>query len=384
MRGNITRRGKQSWRLKFDASTRDTATGKRDIRYLTVRGTKREAEAELARILSEIEYGTFVEPAKLTVAEYLERWLADQAQHRVSGKTFERYAEIVRKHLVPAIGAHRLGKLAPLHIQEYYGRALTAGRRDGAGGLSAQTVKHHHRILSEALHQAVRWRLLQINPCQFVDPPRPTRREMKIIDPAQMGTLLSAVGTGPMHIPVLLAITTGMRRGEILGLRWRDVRLDDAVLSVTQTLEQTAKGVTFKEPKTERSRRTIALPSLAVDALRRHKAQQAEQRLKLGPIYADHDLICCRTDGTPLSPRAVTKAFAVIASALKLGVRFHDLRHSHISHLLAAGVHPKVASERAGHASVSITLDVYSHVIPSMQEDAAKRIDAALRTHLER
>jgi integrase len=384
MRGNITRRGKESWRLKYEIADRDPTTGKRQTRFLTVHGKRRDAEGELTRILRDLDKGIHVEPSKLTVTEYLERWLTDQAKHRVSAKTFERYDEIVRKHLSPALGSHQLGKLAPLHIQECFGKALASGRRRGNGGLSAQTVKHHHRVLSEALRQAVRWRLLQFNPCELVDPPRPVRREMKTLDHEQTAKLLKAAIGRSIYMPILIAVTTGMRRGEILGLRWRDLNLDEASLAVTQTLEQTAKTLTFKEPKTERSRRTIALPALTVEALRRHKARQAETRLKLGPAYSDHDLVCCRPDGEPTSPRAVTKAFSVLIADLGMKARFHDLRHSHISHLLAAGVHPKIASERAGHASVSITLDVYSHVIPGMQEDAASRIDAALRTHLER
>lgn len=383
MRGNITRRGKQSWRLKFDAGPRDPVTGRRQVRFVTVRGARKDAERELTRLLGQIEEGTYVEPSKLTVAELLERWLTGHAKDRVSAKTFERYAEIVQKHLVPALGAHQLRKLAPLQIEEYYAKALAGGRRNGKGGLSAQTVKHHHRVLSEALRQAVRWRLLHSNPCDHADPPRPARREMRTIDQAGAGALLSAIDGSAMHLPVLLALTTGMRRGEILGLRWKDVDVDRAAVSVTQTLEQTKDGLAFKEPKTDRSRRTIALPSLAADALRRHRARQAEHRLKIGRAYVDRDLVCCRPDGEPLSPRSLTKAFAELARKRGLKLRFHDLRHSHISHLLAAGVHPKVASERAGHASVSITLDVYSHVVPGMQEDAAKKIDAALRTHLK-
>lgn len=382
MRGNITRRGDRSWRLKFEVGERDAA-GKRQTRFVTVRGTKKDAERELTRLLGQLEDGTFVEPSKLTVAEFLERWLSDHAKDRVSAKTFERYAEIVRKHLAPALGAHLLRNLPPLQIQGYYGKALASGRRNGRGGLSAQTVKHHHRVLSQALRQAVRWRLLHSNPCDFADPPRPVRHEMRIIDEAGAGALLGAIDGSALHVPVLLALTTGMRRGEVLGLRWKDVDIERRALSVTQTLEQTKDALAFKEPKTERSRRTIALPALTAEALRRHRAKQAEHRLRVGPAYADRDLVCCRADGEPLSPRAVSKAFAELASKRGLKLRFHDLRHSHISHLLAAGVHPKVASERAGHASVSITLDVYSHVIPGMQEDAASKIDAALRAHLK-
>lgn len=384
MRGNITRRGDRSWRLKFEAGARDPATGKRQTRFVTVRGTKKDAERELTRLLGQLEHGIYVEPSKMTMAEFLERWLADHAKDRVSPKTYERYAEIVRKHLTPALGAHLLRNLAPLHISGYYRKALASGRRDGNGGLSAQTVKHHHRVLSQALHQAVRWRVLHSNPCDHADPPRPAHREMRIIDEAGAGALLSALDGSPLQIPVLLALTTGMRRGEILALRWQDLDLDRGALSINRTLEETETDLAVKEPKTERSRRTIALPGLAVEALRRHRAQQAEQRLKAGPAYAaDRDLVCCRADGELLSPRSVSKAFAKLARKRGLKLRFHDLRHSHISHLLAAGVHPKVASERAGHASVSITLDVYSHVVPGMQEDAASKIDAALRAHLK-
>ena len=185
-------------------------------------------------------------------------------------------------------------------------------------------------------------------------------------------------------MPILLAVTTGMRRGEILALRWKDVDLDAGTLAVQQTLEQTRKGLSFKAPKTARSRRTISLPSLTVEALRRHKVHQAEDRLSSPGIgRAEIDLVSSLRDGSPSSPRALTQEFKRLAKKLGFAVRFHDLRHTHISHLLAEGVHPKVASERAGHASVAITLDTYSHVLPGLQEDAAARIDAALRTHLE-
>jgi integrase len=392
MSGNITRRGAHSWRLKFEACERDPVTGKRRTRYVTVRGTKKDAQRELNRLLSLVDSGFYVEPSTLSVAEYLERWLMDHAQHRVSAKTFERYAEIARKHLIPALGSHRLPKLSPLHIQAYYSDALTKGRvrtlRSGIQEmlppLAARTVKHHHRILSEALKQGVRLRLLQHNPCADVDPPRPKHAEMKIIDQARSADLLKAAKGMQIYIPVLLALTTGMRRGEILALRWKDISLDSQTLQVARTLEETAAGVNFKEPKSERSRRTIALPALAVEELHIHRRHQAEELLRLGIRQIGETLVSCNHVAQPLRPRAITKSFANLSRKLELGIRFHDLRHSHISHLLDAGVHPKVASERAGHASVSITLDVYSHLISGIQEDAANRIDAALRTHLER
>jgi integrase len=213
-----------------------------------------------------------VEPSALTVDVYLERWLSDHARHRVSAKTFERYVEIVRKHLTPAFGSHRLAKLSPLHIQNYYSDALTKERvRTLRGGiqetlppLSARTVKHHHRVFSEALRQAVRLRLLQHNPREDVDPPRPKRTEMKIITQARSAELLRAADNKVIYLPVLLGITTGMRRGEILALRWKDLSESGHALQVTRTLEETTDGLSFKEPKSERSRRTIALPTLTV------------------------------------------------------------------------------------------------------------------------
>ncbi len=174
-----------------------------------------------------------------------------------------------------------------------------------------------------------------------------------------------------------------MRRGEILALRWQDVDLDGATLSVCRTLEETRDGLNFKMPKTARSRRTITLPSFAVDALRRHRARQAEEKLLAGPAYDDHGLICARADGSPTKPDDMSRDFRRLAVRLGFGISFHGLRHTHLSHLLAAGVHPKVASERAGHASVGITLDTYSHVMPGLQEDAARKVDIAIRHALE-
>jgi integrase len=376
MTGHIRQRSAGSWEIKFDL-WRDPATGKRETRFVTVKGTKKAAQKELRRLLSTVDEGRFVEPSKLTVAQYLDQWLDEGAKHKVSGKTLGRYTELLRLHAVPMIGAHRLTRLEPLHIQTVH----AAMRKRG---LSAQTIKHCHRVLSQALRQAVRLRLITTNPADDVDPPRVARTEMKVLDQAQAAGLLKAAERSSIYVPVLLGVTTGMRRGEILALHWHEVDLDHRSLSVAQTLEETkAGGLVFKIPKTERSRRKIALPAIAVEALRRWRTRQTEDRLRAGPLWIDHDLVCCRPDGTPLSPRQLSKTFAVLSRRLGLGVRFHDLRHSHMSHLLAAGVHPKVVSERAGHASVSITLDVYSHLIPGMQEDAARRIDDALRAHLE-
>ena len=224
---------------------------------------------------------------------------------------------------------------------------------------------HFHRLLHKALAQAVKWQLLVRNPLDAVEPPRAERREMRALDENETATLLGLLGASRLHMAVMLAVTTGLRRGEILGLRWSNVDLAKGTITVVQSLEQTKEGLRFKSPKTHRSRRSLALPAIAIEALRSHRAKQARERLALGPAYDDHDLVCPRPGGAPWPPDMFSTTFAasVRRSGMKL-FRFHDLRHSHASQLLKAGVHPKVVSERLGHAGIGITLDTYSHVLP--------------------
>ena len=383
MKGHIRQRGKGTWAIVIDIG-RD-ANGKRRQKWHTVHGSKKAAERELARLLNEINTGGYVEPTQLTVREYLERWLRDYAEHNVAAKTGERYTDLIRKHIAPSLGHYRLSKLHPLHIQDFYAQALESGRMDGKGGLSAQTVLHMHRVLRTALNQAVKWQLLARNPADAVSPPRPQHKEMRALDEQETAKLLRAFARSTLHVPVLVAVTSGVRRGELLGLRWSDIDFKTAILSVRQSLEQTRKGVAFKQPKTSKSGRAIALPPLTVEALREHRASQAEHRLKLGPVYENLDLVFPRDDGRPWAPDGFTSTFAALVRRSGLPhVRFHDLRHTHATQLLRQGVHPKIVSERLGHSTVGITLDVYSHVLPGMQDEAAKGVDAALRAAIQK
>lgn len=377
MRGHIRKRGKSSWAVVLDMG-RD-ADGKRRQKWHAVSGNRKDAQRELARLLNDINIGAYVEPARMTVSEFLDRWLVDYAKPKVSPKTFERYQEMIDGHIRPALGAYLLPKLASLHIQAFYSRALASGRKDGRGGLSAQSVVHFHRVLHKALAQAVKWQLLARNPVDAVEPPRAERQEMRALDEHETASLLGHLGENRLYMPTLLAATTGLRRGEILGLRWESVDLTSATLAVVQSLEQTKDGLRFKSPKTHRSRRSIALPAMTVEALRVHKVAQAKERLALGPAWEEHGLVCPRPGGAPWAPDGFSTAFAAFVrrSGMK-SFRFHDLRHSHASHLLRAGVHPKIVSERLGHSSVGITLDTYSHVLPGMQQDAVRLIDIAL------
>ena len=381
MRGSIQKRGNGSWRLVFDLD-RDH-TGKRHQKVITFRGTKREADDELSRILAEIKNGGFVDPGKVTVEKYLDKWLEHVAT-KTATKTHERYSEIVALGIVPYIGQVKLAKLSPMHIQSAYAEALQSGRKNGKGGLSPRTVLHYHRILSQALKQAVKWQLLGRNPADAVEPPKPTHKEMMALDEDQTAILIEYARGTALYMPILLAVTTGMRRGEVLALRWSDIDLDGGILSVTRTLEKSRHGgLKFKQPKTQKSRRTISLPGITVDALRLHRVEQAELMLSLGAGWSEDGLVCMKNAGDPINPNTLTSGFAsFIENADLPRIRFHDLRHTHATHLLKAGVHPKVAQERLGHATIAVTLDLYSHVMPGMQEDAAMKVDRALRTAL--
>jgi integrase len=206
---------------------------------------------------------------------------------------------------------------------------------------------------------------------------------MKVLEDDGVARLLAAVEGTAIHVPVLITLATGMRRGEVLGLRWSDIDFAAGSLAVRQTLQEAEGKRTFKEPKTPKSRRVIALPTVALEALRQHRARQAETKLQLGGRYNDHDLVCTQADGSPWWSSGFDRAFRKARKQARVeDVRFHDLRHTHATQLLKAGVHPKVVSERLGHASIGITLDTYSHVMPGMQEEAAEKIDAGLRAAL--
>lgn len=378
MKGHIRKRGKRSWAIVLDLGR--TAEGRRRQRWHTVTGTKRDAERELGRLLHEFNTGAYVEPVRMLLSDYLERWLSDCASHAVSAKTLERYTEIVRNHLTPSLGQHPLQKLQPLHIQGSYSEALKRGRLNGRGGLSPRTVLHHHRVLHSALKQAVRWQLLVRNPADAVEPPRPQHKEMRALGEEETIRLLEAARNSRLYSPAFVAVTTGLRRGELLALKWDKVDLNRRLLSVQLTLEQTRGGLNFKQPKTPRSRRMIDLPALTVEELKRHRKDQARHRLMLGPAYEDHGLVFPAPDGRPWAPDRFSSTFSALTRRSGFeGFRFHDLRHSHATQLLKQSIHPKVVSERLGHATIAITLDTYSHVLPGLQKDAAEKIDVALR-----
>jgi integrase len=269
--GHIRQRGPQRWELKFDLG-RDPASGKRLSRYVNFNGTKREAQAELTRLLSRKAEGTYIDPTKMTVREYLEHWLAVDIDRRVARKTAVRHRQLVQRQISPRLGHVPMRKLTPVHIEAFEAELQRSGYvkgRKAGQGLTAQTVLHVHRTLSQALAHAVATGVLFKNPAEQVKPPRPPRREIAILTKAEVATLLKAAGE-QLYLPVLVGVTTGMRRGEILGLRWSDIDLKAGKLTVNQSPERLGGKTAFKPPKTAGSRRTITLPALTVEALSAH------------------------------------------------------------------------------------------------------------------
>jgi len=383
MRGSIRQRSKGSWEITIDTG-RDGATGKRLRHFEGIKGTKKDAQKRLHELLYSLEQGSYVKPNRLTVAQFLEDWLRDYVRTNTAPRTAERYEEIVSGHLIPALGSLPLLALRPEHIQRYYSKALESGRRDGKGGLSALAVHKHHRVLYEALKYGVKHGILVRNVAEAVDPPHPRSKELAVLGPNEVQLILEAAKETPYYVLFFTKAYTGLRRGELLGLRWGDIDLEKATLSVIQTLQQLRNGeYIFREPKSKRSRRQIALsPSLAI-ALWEYRLKQEQARRLLGKPLAPTDLVFSHPDGRPFRPNSVTRALQVIAESVGLkGVRLHDLRHAHATILLQQGVHPKIVQERLGHSSVATTLDIYSHVLPGLQEAAARRFEEGLESAL--
>jgi integrase len=308
-----------------------------------------------------------------SVIEFFELWLA-HVRERVRATTYEGYECLLRCHLPPELGALPLPELTPLGLQRMYSDLLSAQRDRRA--LSAGTVLNLHLVLTQALGQAVRWQLLSSNPAARAQPPRPRRGLPVSVSPELLSRLLAVASGTALELPVAIAAATGMRRGEILALRWADISSEYSLAHVRATLQSTRGGLVFEQPKTARSRRAVALPAFLAPFLRRHRREHESARSRRGASWQESDLVVSRGDGSPVHPDSLSSAWRRLLRKHRLPpVRFHDLRHAHATLMLLQGVHPKVVSERLGHASVGITLDTYSHVLPSMQAQAVEAFD---------
>jgi integrase len=320
----------------------------------------------------------------LDVASYLKQWLG-YMRGRVRPGTFGAYECMLRLYAIPALGAIPLAELHPLQIQQLYGDLLGAGSLRFGRGLSAGYVLNLHRVLVQSLGAALRWGLIPTNPAAAAQPPRPRRPELGQIDPALATRILEvARGARLLELPIAIALATGMRRGEILGLRWADLDQDYTVARVRRSL-QSIGGLSFEEPKTARSRRAVLLPQFLRPYLLRQREDQARRRREFGAGWNETDQIVDRPNGAPVNPATFSAEWSKFVRRKGLPrVRFHDLRHAHATLMLLQGIHPKIVSERLGHSNIGITLDIYSHVLPTMQVEAAQAFDALFGASSER
>ena len=369
MRGHIVKRYKGSYTIVLNLG-HDPTTGKRKQQWVSIKGTKKEAEKRLSELLNQLDNGTFIKPGKTTLGEYLERWLADYAKPNLSPRGFERYAGIIKKHIIPDMGSITLTQLRPEHLQKHY----TARLNDG---LSARTIRYHHAVIHKALQTAVKWGLLSRNVADGVDLPRARRTEMQTWDEDDITRFLEAAKDSSYYALFYTALYTGMRRSELLGLKWTDVDLMLGQVHVKRSLHHLKDGsYVFTQPKSARSRRTIDLSPSTISTIKEHHEKQKLERIMLGVPLTDDDLVFSHFDGKPLRPNTITRAWTMLAARAGVKViRFHDARHTHASLMLKQGIHPKIVQERLGHASISMTLDTYSHVMPGLQQAAAESFD---------
>lgn len=374
MKGYIREVGK-NWQITVDVGM--TPEGKRKRHFETVRGKKGDAQRKLREILDNLDKGVYTPPSKSTVASHLKTWLAGYAKTNCSQRTYEGYRSIIETHLIPSLGDIQLRRLQPPAIQKYYGEAVTK--------LSHRTVHHHHRVLSESLKYAIRQGYLGRNPCELVDPPKPRKIPMRTLTPAEVEVLLERAQDNQFYPVIYTAVSTGLRQAELLGLRWRDIDLDSLSISVNRALYKRRGVCEFKEPKSNHSRRRVAMTEKLGTYLREYKVHREVLWLELGKILSLDDLVFCTIEGKPQDPGVLSHNFARIARRAGLGhVRFHDLRHTFASLMLLRGASPKVISEALGHSSVAFTLDTYSHIIEGMQSDAMSKLNDVLPTGANR
>jgi integrase len=321
--------------------------------------TKREVQQKLQ---AAAQHG-MPDTSRLTVGQFLDRWLKTQVKPSRAATTTTRYEIVIRLHLKPYLGSLRLAKLEPVHVEHLYAeqeRQKVSARNRELSGVILQTAMGH----------AVRLKLLHYNPVRDLGKPRPVKREMAVWNQSQAASFLKAAAADRLHALYVLALTTGMREGELLALEWPDVDFAGAALSVRRTLEEIGGHLRLKEPKTAKSRRRIDLPVVALDALHEHRKRMLAEGHAAAPVF-------CDTDGGHLRrPNVARRSFQPLMKAAGVPtIRFHDLRHTAATMLLLQGVHPKVVSERLGHADVVITLGTYSHVLPTMQREAAAQLD---------
>lgn len=375
MKGSVFKRGKT---YSIDVKLNKTDDGKWNrVRKGGFR-TKKEAEAYLTELIAKANKGEYAMYDNMTVKAFLELWLEQYCRHNLKPSTFANRKNLVDARIIPSIGQYYVNDLKPIHFTNFYTEMANKGYK-------SDYIHTMHSTLRTAFKHALKWEIASRYVMTNVDAPKLEKRKQletwTLEEASEFLSFTEAIENDYRHIIYVLAIFTGMRKGEILGLRWQDIDWDRKTLQIVQTVYKTLKNApSIQTPKTTGSTRSVSIPDNVLDELRVHKKKQLELRMKFGSVYRNNDLVCPRPDGAPMDPRGVNEHFeeCVKKSGVKK-IRFHDLRHSHATIMLKLGEHPKVVSERLGHRDVNITLNTYSHVLPNMQEDAARRFAEAFK-----
>lgn len=369
MAGQIIKRG-ETWTVRVFLG-RDT-NGKRKFNNKTVKGSKKDAQKVLNSMLRDADLGLLGNSQKQTLNEYLDVWLETIAKPRLQHRTFKDYGDLLRRYVRASLGNIKLSDLKAVHIQKLYGEMLERG-------LSPRIVRYTHATLSSSLKEAVKLDILPRNVATLVQLPKMNPKEMDVLSKDETVLFLETLEGERLATVFSFALASGMRCQEYLGLQWKDINFEQGTATVQRAVvwHRTGGGWHFSQPKTAKSRRTIPLPSSVMQELRRHRVKQNEDRLKLGAAWHQNDLVFPSEIGTPLNPPNVTRHFKRILEKanIRTSIRLYDLRHTTATLLLQAGINPKIVSERLGHSTITLTLDVYSHVLPNMQKDATDQLE---------
>lgn len=371
MRGCISKRKNGTYAYTIEMG-KNPETGRRQQKMKAGFATKKEAEAALAQVLTELGRGSYLEPTKKTVAEFFTEFLAGKRQRMRPG-TVKTYKWLINYHIIPRLGQISLAKLTPQHLLALYDKLQAEGT------ISKQTIYHIHKVVHDGLATAMRHELIYRNVAKLVQPPRVPKTKMNVWTDEQLVQFLEYAKPYRYYMIILLAATCGLRRGEAIALRWEDVDFKAGTISINQSYTRGEQGYIFQEPKTKAGIRTIALPQITIDALKRQKVLLAQDKLAAGPKYNDHGLVNQTKVGCPVNPYYFeTRWLDLLRKSDLPRIRFHDLRHTHASLLLKQNVHPKIVSERLGHSSVGITLDRYSHTY-GVDYNAASELNQLLQ-----
>ncbi len=373
MTGHIRKRKTQngtSWQVVLDKGI--DVNGKRIREYITVNGSKRQAQDELAKRISEYNSGSYIESSKITVKMLIDQWLTVYAVPQLATSTVSGYKVNFDKHTIPYIGNIEVQKLSAVEIQHMYSKLEEIG-------LSPRSIRYVHTTLREVLQYAYKMRIISVNMADFVSAPKQSKYKAEVYNTDEVAKLLSCAKQTDLELPLMLDLETGLRRGELLALKWSDIDWEARTLTVERNLVCINGKHQFGSPKTKSGNRKLLLSESLIEKLRQHRVRQNEIRLQLGSTYQNNDLICCRDDGSPFHTGSFSHKFANFLKKHGLKhIRLHDIRHTNATLMLENGIPAKIASERLGHSGIAITLDTYSHVSPKMQKDAVEKLSSEI------